>query len=1298
MSDLEESVPLRDKPSYDFDDIERQGRPTKWSTAAVNGILAPKGRTLQLWNNIFVISCVVAVSLDPLFLYIPIINEENKCLGMDKKLRNAALVLRSLTDIIFVVRIVHQIRTKLEDSEEPAEGRESLGWKWRPLLCVPLIIDLLAILPIPQLAIVVVFFRTRGSGYLQKINILNAFLLFQYVPNVYRLHISSEKLQKKERRIKGAFNFFLYILASHVLGAFWYFFSIQRETTCWHQACRNTEDCIASRYCNDSTSRNITFINEFCPINPSDPSLFDFGMFLDALQSGNTGPVNFPRKFFYSFWWGIRNLSNFGTSLETSSYVWENCFAILIAVIGLLLFLYLIGNLQTYMQWAAAKAEEQKEDDLRKRIKLKEDSIDDWMLKHGLPQDLKKEIMDIIKENNVVEKNIDAEVDVKYLFSIDLPRTTESSIKHHVGMNVLNKVPVLQNMRVEVLKTICDHLKPQILYPDNINVFRRGKAIDFMLFIIEGTISIQENASEPTESTPGEGDYFGKELLYWASPANSFDLKVPSSTQNVRCQTKVEAFALKAEALRSIVLKYRRTWNRILYNCDINYPQLEELELARSPHDKTEQTYMQLWEESLRLQKLKVLKDNDILEWVSRNGLPENIKKKIMENITEINAVKKNIDVDVDVDFVFSILPHDVKEAIKVYVGMGALKKVPMLKNMPESSLKVICKYLEPVIYSKNDYLIRARKPLNSMLFIIEGVIIWPNTANEAVTAGSYMINQLCLVKGDLYGEELLSWASPGSRLSDLPISTQDVCCQTKVEALALKAEKMQSMVSELRERWTNYYIAPPQEKTYLQILNETYRQLKPTKLDKVEDEDLRQKMKIMTKERDILEWLSRNDLDDDLKTKIIMHMKLNKIVDENINADVNVEYLSNNIPFGIAISIKRQLCISTLKKVPMLEKMPENVFANICYELKPVTYTEDSYIVRAGEQLDLMLIIVEGKILQTDMTLDTGTTGSSMITNYLEKGDFCGEDLLSWASPNILFSGDAPVSTHDVRCETKVEGFALTADKLRSFISQYPSEWISNFNNCNNLQQLGELAFRPDNIDKILNELGATKVDDIEDEELKKKMKTVIKEKHVQEWLSRNCPLDEDLKTKVMMHLKLNKILDQNNDAAVDVEYISNNLPFGTAISIKRHLCISTLKKVPMLEKMPEDVFSNICYDLKPVTYTEDSYIVRAGEKLDLMLIIVEGKILPPDMNSDNGTTGSPMITKYLEKGDFCGEELLNWASPNTLFSGHAPISTHDVKCETKVEGFALTVDKLRSFVSQYTSDWISHFNNSKS
>lgn len=144
---------------------------------------------------------------------------------------------------------------------------------------------------------------------------------------------------------------------------------------------------------------------------------------------------------------------------------------------------------------------------------------------------------------------------------------------------------MLQDMNVEVLKTICEHLKPKILYLDNSNVFQRGKSIDFMLFIIKGTMSV-DNASD---STLGKGDYFGKDLLHWASPANSFDLEVPSSTQNVKCQTKVEAFSLKAKALKAVVSKYRPAWNSSLYNCDINYPQLTELELARSHHNKTEQ-------------------------------------------------------------------------------------------------------------------------------------------------------------------------------------------------------------------------------------------------------------------------------------------------------------------------------------------------------------------------------------------------------------------------------------------------------------------------------------------------------------------------------------------------------------------------------------------------------------------------------------------------------------------------------------------------------------------------------------
>lgn len=61
------------------------------------------------WKKIFVISCVFAVFLDPLFLYIPIINHDIKCLVMDKKLNNTAIALRSITDFSYLVDIILQL-------------------------------------------------------------------------------------------------------------------------------------------------------------------------------------------------------------------------------------------------------------------------------------------------------------------------------------------------------------------------------------------------------------------------------------------------------------------------------------------------------------------------------------------------------------------------------------------------------------------------------------------------------------------------------------------------------------------------------------------------------------------------------------------------------------------------------------------------------------------------------------------------------------------------------------------------------------------------------------------------------------------------------------------------------------------------------------------------------------------------------------------------------------------------------------------------------------------------------------
>lgn len=68
-------------------------------------------------------------------------------------------------------------------------------------------------------------------------------------------------------------------------------------------------------YCHDKTKIDQEFIDslgKLClvnvPYDKKDDPPFDFGIFFDSLKNNITGPINFPTKINYSFWWGLRNL------------------------------------------------------------------------------------------------------------------------------------------------------------------------------------------------------------------------------------------------------------------------------------------------------------------------------------------------------------------------------------------------------------------------------------------------------------------------------------------------------------------------------------------------------------------------------------------------------------------------------------------------------------------------------------------------------------------------------------------------------------------------------------------------------------------------------------------------------------------------------------------------------------------------------------------------------------------------------------------------------------------------------
>jgi cyclic nucleotide gated channel len=118
-------------------------------------ILDPKGEFLKRWNVAFVLSCVIAVSLDPLFFYLPVIIEEKKCIGLDKKLWTTAIVLRSINDFIYLMHIILQFRTGFMDEhllksgivpELNTDARKIAQRYWWPYF----LFDILVILPIPK--------------------------------------------------------------------------------------------------------------------------------------------------------------------------------------------------------------------------------------------------------------------------------------------------------------------------------------------------------------------------------------------------------------------------------------------------------------------------------------------------------------------------------------------------------------------------------------------------------------------------------------------------------------------------------------------------------------------------------------------------------------------------------------------------------------------------------------------------------------------------------------------------------------------------------------------------------------------------------------------------------------------------------------------------------------------------------------------------------------------------------------------------------------------------------------------
>lgn len=114
-------------------------------------ILDPWGPYVPMWSTIFAMLSVIAVTTDPLFLYVPVLDEKNKCIGMDRQLKIIALVLRTVTDVSYAMHIIFQIcATYMEDASFISKRSELVKHNWeiaKRIRWSYIPIDIFAILP-----------------------------------------------------------------------------------------------------------------------------------------------------------------------------------------------------------------------------------------------------------------------------------------------------------------------------------------------------------------------------------------------------------------------------------------------------------------------------------------------------------------------------------------------------------------------------------------------------------------------------------------------------------------------------------------------------------------------------------------------------------------------------------------------------------------------------------------------------------------------------------------------------------------------------------------------------------------------------------------------------------------------------------------------------------------------------------------------------------------------------------------------------------------------------------------------
>ncbi|XP_057768654.1 cyclic nucleotide-gated ion channel 2-like isoform X1 [Salvia miltiorrhiza] len=188
------------------------------------------------------------------------------------------------------------------------------------------------------------------------------------------------------------------------------------------------------------------------------------------------------------------------------------------------------------------------------------------------------------------------------------------------------------------------------------------------------------------------------------------------------------------------------------------------------------------------------LRTRDTEWWMKRRQLPSELRQRVRRYEHQKWAT---LGCDDEMELIQD-LPEGLRRDIKRFLCLDLIKKVPIFHSLDDLILDNICDRVQPLVFSKDEKIIREGDPVARMVFIVRGRVKSSQNLSRGVVA-------TCMLEpGGFFGDELMSWCLRRPFKDRLPASSATFTCIESTEAFALDAKHLRYITDHFRYKFAN--------------------------------------------------------------------------------------------------------------------------------------------------------------------------------------------------------------------------------------------------------------------------------------------------------------------------------------------------------------------------------------------------------------------------------------------------------------------------------------------------------------